>query len=169
MVTDEDGLYVEALKALINDKDFYSYQNELLIDPQTSYWDKTPPNLIENKELIFVHDKNEDAILQQNNNVIEILSLEPPKIDGDKLIVQINHTLCVTVTLPVDEDNWSTKLTEKDKNQIKTSIGRTNGFQDFKESKSFSSAMNNKWTYVNFKFDNSERKFKITGLETRTV
>jgi hypothetical protein len=168
METTDESLYTEALKALINSEGFYSYQKELLLYSDT-YWDKILPNEIGGKTIVFVNSKNEETILKENNNAIEVLSFEPPKIDGDELIVKINHTLCLTTLLPANENSWSKKLTDKDKKQIKDSVGRTEGIKESKELKSLNSGINNKWTYAKLKFDNTKRKFKITGLETKVV
>jgi hypothetical protein len=81
METTDESLYTEALKALINSEGFYSYQKELLLYSDT-YWDKIPPNEIGGKAVVFVNSKNEETILKENDNAIEVLCFEPPKIDG---------------------------------------------------------------------------------------
>jgi hypothetical protein len=75
----------------------------------------------------------------------------------------------LTTLLPANENSWPKKLTDEDKKQIKDSVRRAEGIKESKELRSLNSGINNKWTYAKFKFDNTERKFKITGLETKVV
>lgn len=168
MKTDEKSLYTEALKALVRDKGFYPYQNELLLDSST-YWDKMPPSLVDDKPIVFVNSHNEKTLLSGNHNAIEILNFESPKIDGDELVIKINHTLSVTIYSQDDENSWSKRLTDKDKNLIKDLINRGKEINGIKESKTFNSAINNKWTYVKFKFNNQDKRFKIIGLEIKSM
>ncbi len=164
----KESLSVEALRALVNSKDFYEYHKELIIDSMKSFWDKMPPESIEGRKIIFYLDKNSESLKSNYEEVFEILELEPPQIDGDELIMKINHILCVNIATPLDENSWPKRLTNIDKDIIRNSLDHAEKMGRNKEVKSFSLASCNKWTYAKFIFDNDQRRFKIVGVAMKS-
>jgi hypothetical protein len=164
-MTDDEDLYRDALEALVDCADFYPYQHDILID-SNSYRDKIPPQFIRDRKITFVHSNNQVKLQSANEGIVEILELEPPKINLDELTIKINHTLCFSFDLPPEKSNWSKKLTENDIKHIDYSLKRAEG-NEFKNLKTFSTAQMCKWTYVTFRFDCVNRRFKYLSIETK--
>jgi len=165
-MTDVDNLYRDALEALVDSTDFYPYQHDILIDSINSYRDKMPPEFIRDRKVTFVHNNNQVELQGANEGIVEILELEPPRINLDELTIKINHILCFTFDLPPEKSKWSKQLTENDIKHIDISLKMAEG-KEFENLKTFSTALMCKWTYVTFRFDCVNRRFKYSSIETK--
>jgi hypothetical protein len=162
-----ENLYQAALKALVDSESFYPYQNEILMSPSSLlFWNYLQTNFIHSRKIIFINSDNESIIQNQNDNVIEILELEPPNINHDTVMIKINHMLCAKFDLPI-VDYTNKRLTDTDKTHIDYLLKQAESSERFKDLKIFSPMINCKWTYVTFKFDCTERRFKYHDIETK--
>ena len=165
-MTDVDDLNRDALEALVDSADFYPYQHDIVIYSINLYRDKIPPEFIRDRKVIFLYKENEAELKGANEGILEFLALESPQINLDELMIKINHTLCFTFDLPPNKSNWNKRLTENDIKHIDFSLKRSEG-HEFKNLKTFTISQMCKWTYVTFRFDCVNRRFKYFSIETK--
>jgi hypothetical protein len=162
-----ENLFRDALEALTNNDSFYPYQDEILLSISgSSYWNNSQLDSICGRKIVLINSNNQRIIQRQNNNVIEILELEPPRISLDTLMIKINHMLCATFDLPTISYEGK-RLTDDDKVRIDNLLKEAQRGEEFKRSTIFSPVINCKWTYVTFKFDCIDRRFKYFDIETK--
>lgn len=161
-----ETIYEQAIKELI--KDFKDDGPIYIADDSrisNFFWDRQ----VDGRKIVFISDLNEADELKKNDNFIRVYEIEYPMINGDQLQIKINHMVIYEIDLLKDENEWPKKLTVKEKEETRRRIEKSRLTNGGIEVKTYSSIINNAWTYVIFLFDPHDKEFKIEKIETKTM
>jgi hypothetical protein len=166
-MNEESKIYIQALKACLDEPGFYEMEYDMVLLSETGYTDFFWATEIYGKPVILLGQRNEEELYKKYDNGLEVLEVEPVKIRADEAYIKINHILSTKIGLPLDDARWPKLLTAQHKEDILNRVNRTKNSVGFEQAKELSSAIMDVVAYVTFKFSCAEKKFIFQKIEVR--
>jgi hypothetical protein len=163
---EKETIYEKAIKELIKD---FKDDGPIYIADEVYISKLFSEREFEGRKVIFISDINENEELKKNANLMRVYELEYPLVTGDELQIEINHLLIYDIDLQKNESEWPKKLTTNEKEMTRERIERSRSLDGGVNAKTYSSIIQNTWTYVIFRLDSQSKEFKFDNIETKTI
>jgi hypothetical protein len=117
------------------------------------------------RKVQFINDTQLDEV-KESQNIVRAYQIECPITFKDQLQIKINHLLNVKIDLKKDEDSWLNKLQSNEREYFKNTIKRIRMYDNYKDSATLSSLIQNTHTYVIFRYNSTSTEFGVEKIET---
>ena len=117
------------------------------------------------RKVKFINDTQLDEV-KESQNIVRAYQIECPINFKDQLQIKINNLINIKKALDKDEGSWPNKLQSNEREYLKSTIKRIRMYDNYKDSATLSSLIQNTHTYVIFRYNSTSKEFGFEKVET---